>query len=336
MAGLLRIRGSIDLDQFWPYGDSDADTTKVKVTVGRSSFAFAADGKTFKTTRVFANAFVVGAKKGPVIDAKSRVVVRLQGIDAPELHYRAGALSRKRTSVTDAQRKTYNTENRHERRQFWAESATVALFARLGTLGGGSLRCEVTSCVEHPYEVVDTYGRIVGNIRVGRKFEIDINTWLAEQGWAFPAFYSSMSADEIAGLLDAAAKGRQKGRIWSTLSADTSRFKRDLVYREHGPFDEAADQGLVILPKLFRRQVAYRMERHAKVFAGNFAAFLKARPDDCFLTDEFLAQGPNSAPIHRLHHFMSGRRFTRQPQDVVFREKFSSLVDAAGQRLERF
>jgi hypothetical protein len=30
MTGMLRIRGTIDLSQFWPSGQSDADTTKIK------------------------------------------------------------------------------------------------------------------------------------------------------------------------------------------------------------------------------------------------------------------------------------------------------------------
>ena len=40
MPGLLRVRGTIDLDQFWPTGSSDADTSKIKVTVGKDSFAY--------------------------------------------------------------------------------------------------------------------------------------------------------------------------------------------------------------------------------------------------------------------------------------------------------
>jgi len=47
MPGLLRIRGSIDLVQFWPDGSSDADTSKIKVTIDDKSFAYAADGVHF-------------------------------------------------------------------------------------------------------------------------------------------------------------------------------------------------------------------------------------------------------------------------------------------------
>ena len=32
--GLLEMRATVDLDQFWPRGHSDADTTKILVRVG--------------------------------------------------------------------------------------------------------------------------------------------------------------------------------------------------------------------------------------------------------------------------------------------------------------
>jgi endonuclease YncB( thermonuclease family) len=336
MSGLLRIRGVVDLTQFWPNGSSDADTSKVKVNVGPGSFAFAADGKKFKATHALDKAIVIGASKKPVIDAQSRVTVRLQGIDAPELHYKAPALRKSRLEVTPDKRAAYNAENKTERRQYWGETATLALAQKLSTYGAGAIRCEVCSYVDHPYELMDTYGRVVGNLHVGRRFGLDLNRWLTEQGWVFPAFYSSMSEAEIQTLLAAAAKGRRQGRVWSTLSDDTSKWKPKLVYRKGGPIDTANDQGALILPKLFRRQVAYRMELHAKVFKGSFAEFLTARPDECYLTSEFLDEGLHAAPTHRLAEFMKGKRFLKSPEDLVFREKFSSVVNAAGQRIDDF
>jgi endonuclease YncB( thermonuclease family) len=336
MAGLLRIRGTIDLAQFWPTGSADADTSKIKVTVGKNAFSFAPDRKTFKVTHALDKAIVKGAKKGPVIDTQSRVTVRLQGIDAPELHYKAAALKTNRAEVTETKRAAYNEANKTERRQYWAETATVALAKKLGGFGSGAIACEAYSFVDHPYELVDTYGRVVGNIRVGTKFALDVNTWLAEEGWVYPTFYSSMSEQEITTLLEAAKKGKKKGRVWKDLTDDTSKFKASLVYRKGGPIDEKKDRGRILMPKLFRRQVAFEMERLAKVFSGSFTDFLKARPDECFLTEDFLEQGLHSASTHRLHEFMKGQRFTKKPHDVVFKEKFSTVVDANGKRIEEF
>lgn len=108
------------------------------------------------------------------------------------------------------------------------------------------------------------------------------------------------------------------------------------TYRKGGPIDEKKDRGPVLMPKLFRRQVAYEMEKKAKVFAGTFTDFLRSRAEQCALTNEFLREGVHAAPMYNLHDFMKGKRFTQQPQDVVFREKFSSVVDDKGKRIDRF
>ena len=112
MPGLLRVRGTIDLEQFWPAGESDADTTKIKVTVGDGSFAFAADGKTFKKTNAYVGAFSRGASNKQVIDGKGRITVRLQGIDAPELHYRAAPLRRAAPSPMPSARNSISKTRR--------------------------------------------------------------------------------------------------------------------------------------------------------------------------------------------------------------------------------
>jgi hypothetical protein len=71
--GLLRVTGSIDLSQFWPAGDSDADTTKVVVSVDAGSFRFRAGvSGAFKVTKVFRNTKVVDRVTKAPIDAKGR------------------------------------------------------------------------------------------------------------------------------------------------------------------------------------------------------------------------------------------------------------------------
>jgi endonuclease YncB( thermonuclease family) len=334
MTGLLRIKGTIALDQFWPDGSSDADTSKIKLTVGAGSFAFAADGKKFKPTSVFQHAQVRGKSRKMLI-TNNQITVRLQGIDATELHYRAGALAADRTEVTAAKRAAYNGWNAHERRQYWAESATMALAKKLSGFGASALPCTILSFVDAPHEVADTYGRVVGNVRLRGDF--DVNLWLTEQGWAFPTFYSSMSEAEIKALIVAARKGKRMNRLWPSLSDNLRPFNARLLYRKNGAPDAAADKGKVIMPKLFRRQVAYQAETAAKLFKGSFKQFLARAPDECFLTDAFLAQGVHSAPTFVLADFITGSRFTVLPDALVFKEKPASLVDVRnGKRLDHF
>jgi endonuclease YncB( thermonuclease family) len=337
MTGLLKIKGQIDVSQFWPTGSSDADTTKIKVTVDGNAFAFAADREHFKTTHAFDNAFVRGASRKKLVDSQSRITVRLQGIDAPELHYRAGPLQKKdHPDLSEEKRKSYNAFNAVERRQFFAETATVALAEKLSSLGNGIVNCEVLSIVDHPSEVIDTYGRFVGNIRVGSGFKTDVNVWLAEEAWCYPTFYSSMENEEIDILL-AAMKKAGKKRVWKYYSVDTSAFDPDRTYRRPPTqAHPAQDKGPVLMPKIFRRQVAYQMEKKAKIFSGTFRKFLEAKPDSCFELKDFLHAGQHSAKPRVLSEFLQGTTFKAKPHEIVFREKFSSVVDDNGKVIKNF
>lgn len=304
------------------------------MTVDKGSFAFAADGKTFKSTKVYFGAFARGASNKQVIDSKNRITVRLQGIDAPELHYKAAPL-RASSRVSKAMREKFNLENRAMRRQYWAESATIALAKKLMEYEH-PVDCHVISLIDRPYEVIDTYGRFVGNICVGAGFKTDINLWLSEQGWAYPTFYSSMEPEEIDAYLGSIGTAKNKGRIWKDYSHDTSKFDSKLVYRPKGQPQPNKDKGKVLMPKIFRRQVAYRVQKKVGVVKGRFTDYLKANPDPCYKTTDFLKESVNTATEYKLHDFMQGRKFTLKPHEVVFREKFSSLVNKNGKKIEKF
>lgn len=65
--GTLRISGVVELEQFWPINDSDADTTKIKLTVGDNSFEYRETGATvFNKTVVFKDAVSRGSITIPV------------------------------------------------------------------------------------------------------------------------------------------------------------------------------------------------------------------------------------------------------------------------------
>jgi len=334
--GTLRIRGDIDIDQFWPGGSADADTTKIKVTVGANAFAYAKDNKTFRTTKVFFGAETRGRGTKKAIDGQNRITVRLQGIDAPELHYKASAIARS-TGISDAKRRKFNELNK-ERRQCWAESATLALADKLTNFGNGTIACEFLSFVDRPTDVVDTYGRFVGNIRVGAQYRTDLNLWLAEEGWAYPSFYTSMSKDEIEGLIAAAKKGRKKKRLWKDYSEDTTKFDSRLLYRKKGPAGDIGDDaGPVLMPKLYRRQVAFRMQKAADIIDGSFAAYLAGQLSDTYVTlEDFLVHKIESAQQHTLDELLDGRKLILDPDEVVFKEAESRLVDQKGRLLVEF
>jgi len=333
--GMLRIRGTIELAQFWPTGAADADTTKILVAVNPNSFAFAEDEKSFKTTDIFFGARTRGKTTKRVIDTKDRITCRLQGIDAPELHYKASPLPRS-SSITSAMREAYNAGN-PERRQHWAESATVALAKKLEGFGADAIDCEFVSRVKEPSDIVDTYGRFVGNIRVGGNFDLDINVWLTEEGWVYPAFYLSMTKDEVNEYLVAMKKGKAKGRIWEDYSKDTGKFDNKLRYRRGGPAGEiGSDKGDVLMPKIYRRQVTFRVSKSAKIVSGSFAGFLRKTSYQFAKLEDFLQFELPEITLHPLADLAIGRTFDAQPQDLVFKEDPSILVDKDGEKIEKF
>ncbi len=331
--GLLRVTGSIDPSQFWPEGESDADTTKVRIHAAPNAFEFQPHpGARFKVTRVFQGAKVKGATSRAPVDDQGRLTIRLQGIDAPELHY-APARSGRSTGTPNQQKKFNQYDRKY--RQHLGESATVALHTLLSR-GGGLLPCVVTTMVEHPNDVFDTYGRLVGDIqiRIGGSSR-NVNVWLAEQGWAFPAFYSSMSVSEINTFIAAARQGRTHGRIWKNLRQRIGAFDPSLVYRPAAaPVPPAADVGPVIYPKLYRRQCSWWVYKRSGFTTKSFKGFLASRPDPLFLTKDFLANGVHSATQRQLDEFLDAEgNFALRPEEMVFREKPSTLVDASGRRI---
>src|SRR6266567_6495226 len=192
--GLLRANGKLDVAQFWPGGGSDADT--VVVQVNQSSFEFSSDptSRPFKVTRTFEGAKVRGSHVSDAIHG-GKITVRLQGVDATELHFAALLTHAK----TKAKKTLKNNGTRY--RQFLGETATTKLHDFLNSGKGPTLDCQVVAPVDHPNDVFDTYGRFVGMLFVKKATKwVNVNEWLVSSGWAFPSFYTTMAVADIRSL----------------------------------------------------------------------------------------------------------------------------------------
>jgi len=208
----------------------------------------------------------------------------------------------------------------------------------LATSGATIFDSRVLTQVDHPNEVFDTFGRLVGDIEIEKGGSpVNLNHWLVERGWAFPTYYSSMTNEEITAVdtLAKAARSKKLG-VWKFLSKTVGTF--DFTLREPKKNDLsvlATDKGPVLFPKLYRRFTSWSARHKAKVINMPFQAFLAGgvggKPDDCFEIADFLANGVHSAKRHTFDQFIqSGKTIKFEPGGLVFAEAASKLIRPDG------
>jgi hypothetical protein len=217
----------------------------------------------------------------------------------------------------------------------------VALGNQLSKGGKKIIPCQFITAVSHPQDVVDKYGRFVGEIifNRGASNEWNICDWLVEQGWAFQAFYNSMSIPEIQRLQAKAASAKQAGRgIWRFYTKNIGTVDASMLFRKNGPVEAAKDRGPVIFPKIFRRLADYFSKSKNGTVTGTFANYLGGLkpPDFCFDTSAFIKAGghPTKNLQKKLAQFIgAGNKYLAGPGDVVFEEAASTIVDRNNKKI---
>jgi len=332
--GTLVISGTLKAKQFWPEGRSDADTASVVVNVhDKNAFVFVNNAGKRQTTHAFENAEVVGQHgTKPVVKISKKtsvrqVTIRLQGIDAPELHYQPQVAGSGGKGLV------------HPFRQFLGETCANALHNLIASLGQPEIPCEVHTIVNKPSDVCDVFARVVGNVVIvmgGHR--VDINQWLLREGWALPGLYNSMEKIEIKAVLNdhQTAKSSKRGLFSKNIvTGKLAAFNPKHVERK-GPasFKPFSDLGPVNFPKFFRRQA----ERFVVgAIGGNAGADLRAfiatkKTDIALELNKFLAltgpvvgkkPRPEFKPLASFlaHGYPTG-------SELVFWENDSKLVKA--------
>ncbi len=318
--GLLELKGTIDILQFWPENMSDGDT--VTVTVDPDGFQFSPDpahNEAFHVTHIFDEAVSQGSGTKKVVH-NGKVTIRFEHSDSAELHY----------SVPIQGSRIF--------RQFTGETAATKLHDQVASVPARPVPCKVRTAVDHPSDVFDTYGRMIGQIFIypeGR--ELNLNYWMIQNGWAFPAFYNSAAPDEINQVLRLADEARTAKRgVWACLSNNLLNPDFSLLFRSHGVPMPENDRGPLVLPKLFRRQVLWHMQKEVHKFSGTFTHFLEKQKDGWVRTGDFLAD-PNLKPTSKTRNLSElvdeHGTFMAAASDIVFFEKPSTLRDSRGKKI---
>lgn len=336
--GLLTVVGSLDFSQFWPASkgtrSSDGDTVHLKVDPATSFLFSRSAGSKPKKTSKFTGAYVIDhGKKNLVITSKSEMKIRLQGIDAPELHFPVIG------KVNPAKKGKYKGEFR----QPYGASATQALYDDLKAMAASGttvLHATFVTRIDKPAQAVDSHGRFVGDIIVGTAAGKSINTWMVENGWAYPLFYDSMTKGEVNTLLAAWKKGKNmKSRPGKALAKPLQ------------PFDPARtvdnaklpDGGSLNYPKIFRRQATFWTQVPGPLSGEDFKKLMdkgmKGKGDKAYPLQYFLA---NIDKLDTKKRIALASKIGKQgqtnfnPEELVFQEDPSTLLDASGATVTGF
>lgn len=207
--------------------------------------------------------WVTGAARARVIEVKHTaqsvpyVPVRLEGLDAPEEHYEATALTQRSNGVTRSFPKRPNRKGEFAQPQW--KAATDYLVGTLQRAG--------RALVQLDREVTDRYGRVLGYVYAsdaqGMRGEF-VSRELLARGLVFPFLFES-AQDFIADFLGAAMGARaQKLGVWAKytdrpLATSQSLFPKSARYTSPEPAGQL--KARLNLPMVFRRIVdAYQLQ----------------------------------------------------------------------------
>src|SRR5262249_51130749 len=124
----------------------------------------------------------------------------------------------------------------------------------IGAAGGTLIHATFVTRINDLADAIDSHGRFVGDILVGTTAAKSINTWLVEQGWAYPLFYNSMSDVEVRTLRAAWKIGKARK------SGPAKKLNKPLLAFDPARNIDTAelpDAGRLNYPKIFRRQATF-------------------------------------------------------------------------------
>ena len=199
------------------------------------------------------------------------------------------------------------------------------------------VRVYAYSRVDKPNDLFDKYARLVADIMIkkGRK---NVNQLLVENGWALPTFYETMTAEEISSLDNKAKFANKRSRgVWKDYSKNiVTPFDFDLFTLKKPPYIEPmSDKGKFIMPKIYRRQVNYEVNKRAKIIPDkSLKDYIKKGKDKCYEIKEFFIKG-TKAKVHYLDEYIGndGKIHDLMPSDLIFTEAPATLRDSNDEKI---
>jgi endonuclease YncB( thermonuclease family) len=265
--------------------------------------------------RVFNDA-KIGKQK---VIVNNKIKIRLQGIDAPELHLQ---IDLRNYSNIPKEKRAKMWKRKF--RQNWGARAVFELASFLKTktnTDGHTIDAYAFSRVDKPNDVFDKYARFVGDI-VLVKSKTNLNQWLVEKTWAFPDFYNSMSAKEISILASKGKAAKRKGSgIWKGYDDTLCLFDPEMYWKKKIKIDQMTDKGPLNIPKLFRRQVYYEEFKKAEVSdEATLKEYLAKGKDKCYVRKDYFKHGIKASKYKLADFINLNGRIKFYPGQLIFIE----------------
>jgi endonuclease YncB( thermonuclease family) len=339
--GEVKIEGKLFLNELFKSGGIiDADTVHMDIAADSVSFRQNEEAEWQKNLRVLHDANYYDDKHQltkVIVDrgSFSYIKIRLQGIDAPELHYGA---NNDNVQLNSEQQSKFNSAKEINYRQKWGARATKELLDFLNQYyyeenNKKFIKVYAFSKVDSPNNLFDKFGRAICDIVIS-KDDININQWLVEKGWAFPDFYNSMSVPEINVLRnkDAIASNSHAGIRESYSKELIVPFDFNLTFDGTNTIiDIEQDRGNLNLPKFFRKQVNYEVLKKCGISTFNtLKDYIKFENTRCYKTKEVM-ENNNQSKVYQLSDFINEEGYMDiDVGDLIYMESESQLVNKAG------
>lgn len=335
--GKVKITGKIYVDQFYSLGGrSDADTVRIYLDPESVEFRRNEEAEWQKRLTLFNNAYYYDEEKKnwKKIAVKDKghnnqeyLKIRLQGIDAPELHCLANQADLRLSSTHYRNFSSLNTM--FEYRQYWGARAARELAAFLNSEsivedGEKYVMGYAISSVDTPNNLFDKFGRAVADIVIIDREEHHIN------------LNQYMSNEEIETLMkcDRNALDNSAG-IRPSYTNKIVPFNFNLFYRDEDGVQSKIenDKGPLNLPKFFRKQLDYealiksgsKKDRESHSELKSLKGYIRYRENECYKLQEFL-ENRHCATKYSLSEFIDENGYINaEPGSLVNIESDSKI-----------
>jgi endonuclease YncB( thermonuclease family) len=340
-SGRVEIRGRIFLNKLFEGGGiADADTIKIDVGPDSVRFRESENSQWRENLKVLNDGryYDDNHELKPVVEVHSgfsAVRIRLQGIDAAELHY---GVHQGSVQLDSSQQAKFDLAKDINYRQKWGARATKELIDFLTHYqyeenGKKYVNVYAFSNVDTPSNLFDKFGRAICDVVIAED-GTNVNQWLVKKGWSFPDFYNSMSESEVKTLQQAGAQASNppigiRGSYSKNLVVP---FDFDMIFDRNNPsIDVEQDKGGLNLPKFFRKQVDYEVLKRCGV--SSFATlkdFIRFTNTRCYKTEEVLKER-NSPMVYQLSDFIDENGYMDfDVGGLIYIESEAQLFDKNG------